>query len=275
MKKRYSNKDTRKKEIEKLSNQLDEKIQEILSITNLDSKKSIEAKIGSKIDKAFNLVYDIIESENKFIKEYFEWLNDNQNNDVYKICKNSSAREYVEIFLRKAFVTHYKEYSRKKLKKNEAYLWLGKNTPEYGLFVTPTYLNERWNNDRSEIRKFSEAYWSIGHLLKIGLRDLTSENEIKFREFDDFFDFANKNLLLETEFEAYKNYYKYVIKFKKIKEKKIIPLLLPGVYTADLKNRSNLLLINPITFEKHLFDTNAKFNNIENTLDKIINSYGD
>jgi hypothetical protein len=46
--------------------------------------------------------------------------------------------------------------------------WLKSITPifgqnaSYGSFVTPRFVKGQWENDKSEIRKFPQDYWSVG-----------------------------------------------------------------------------------------------------------------
>jgi hypothetical protein len=71
------------------------------------------------------------------------------------------------LFLKRSYLKHFDELSRVRPHLTESEIWIGQNKADYGLLITPRYVNGVWENDRSEIRHFPKLYWTIGHVLEV------------------------------------------------------------------------------------------------------------
>ena len=178
---RDPNKTARNKTIAKMKMELRSLLDITIPETDRDNELSLNAFIGSKAEKFLDLKNDIIKSPEEYVSK---WLNGMEAcleqgkqgtildlHDYLIDSKKKNFNKYCEIFLRRSFLNHYDELSKKRPREDESYYWFGLNNAQHGLFVTPRFNTEinDWENDKSEIRAFLNIYWSIGHVLKTGL----------------------------------------------------------------------------------------------------------
>ena len=88
--------------------------------------------------------------------------------DIVRMLKDPVIGPYIDIFLERNF---YKQHhARVRAKPEDALweIWFGPKNQEYGLFITPRYRDDEWENDVSHIRRAVFEYWTIGHVLTSG-----------------------------------------------------------------------------------------------------------
>lgn len=124
--------------------------------------------------------------------------------DYYLIqyLKDLSIREYVFTFLTRNFYRNFKERVRNKPDENLWSLWFGNGNLVWGLVIEPVLRDGCWTNDKSEMRRASYNYWTIGHIISTGLIDPTSDSPIKFRSPEDFLGFY-KSVIIRTSNSQY------------------------------------------------------------------------
>lgn len=129
----------------------------------------------------------------------------------------------------------------------------------YGLLITPRFKNGNWENDVSEIRRFRQDYFTIGHILETGLVIPYENDKIKFNSVDEYLTFF-KNVLVRLSGSPYELkiaelYCEYV---RSSANPYKVPLLIPELRYNGLENnhvyRLDFTIINPITLEKHGFE---------------------
>jgi hypothetical protein len=106
--------------------------------------------------------------------------------------------------MKRMYLKNYTSYSKNKPPFEKAYYWFGLNNIEYGLFITPRFKNGEWENDKSEIRKVTYKYWSIGHILKTGLVIPNTNRKKTFNNLDELLSFY-LNELVRSAGSKYQN----------------------------------------------------------------------
>jgi hypothetical protein len=124
--------------------------------------------------------------------------------DYYLIqyLKDLSIREYVFTFLTRNFYRNFKERVRNKPDENLWSLWFGNGNLVWGLVIEPVLRDGCWTNDKSEMRRASYNYWTIGHIVSTGLIDPTSNSPIRFGSPEDFLGFY-KSVIIRTSNSQY------------------------------------------------------------------------
>ncbi len=270
MAKRDPNKTARNKRIEELTNILDEILDEVLAATGYESNLSLNAKIGGKHAKFYDIRHEVVLSPEQFIALWFDGLmrhldgkkfkeNSNEYDLLIKIQKNKIMEKYVLLFLERTYLRKYDELSKIRPRPEEAEIWIGQENANYGLFVTPRYRYNQWENDGSEVRKFKPTYFTIGHILKTGLVIPNEEDLIDFITVDAYLNFF-KNVIVRNSGSDYekkiaKLYCEYVNQSENPHE---VPLLIPefryGGIDKKHKYRLDFTVINPYTLDKYGFE---------------------
>jgi len=238
-----------------------------LNETGIASLQSLNAIIGSKHDKFFNLRDDVFLSPDDFVARWLSEL-DRLSNDGHissitisnHMKRSKKFTEYLRTFLKRSFLIHFHEWSRVRPKIQDAEIWIGQRNANYGLLVKPRFANGQWENDKSEIRAAPFNYWTIGHVLKTGLVMPSKDNEVfKFKTVEDYFLFFESVIVRASgsqyEIEVADCYKKFVLAEKNQND---IPLLIPELRYDGLaikhKYRLDFTIINPYTQQKVGFE---------------------
>lgn len=102
------------------------------------------------------------------LKTYGKRYQNSAVHDIVRMLKDPLIAPYIDIFLERNF---YKQHhARVRAKPEDALweIWFGPKNQEYGLFITPRYRDDKWENDVSHIRRAGFEYWTIGHVLTSG-----------------------------------------------------------------------------------------------------------
>jgi len=264
MAKRDPNKTARNKTSAKIKDQLRSIVSKTLLEVDRDDELSLNAYIGSKAGDFMDLKNEIIKTPDEYIIKWIQGLEqglrEGKQGRYIKIFehlkdkKNVFFKQYVELFLRRSFLKRYEEFAKKRPGENEAEIWFGDNNADYGLLVTPRFVNGKWENDKSEIRAFSEAYWTIGHVLKTGICIQGKERFFKFSSVTDYLNFTLSQVRL-TNSKYQVTLYESYIEFVEASNNPLqIPLLIPEVQfepcSKKHKYRLDFLIINPFTLDK-------------------------
>jgi hypothetical protein len=264
MAKRDPEKSARNRIISEIKEDLRALLPKVLKDTGAVSEESLNAKIGSKHDDFFDLKNEVILSQDEFTNKWLRGLKAAATtgySDAYqwilKNIKNSeSFKRYLLLFLKRSYLKRFDELSRNRPKEAESALWIGQENANYGLLVTPRFRNGAWENDRSEIRKFSQGYWTIGHVLQTGLV-LPGKNKIfKFSDLEQYLLFFTDTLVRNSgsgyEYSIAEKYADFVMESGSPMD---IPLLIPEFRYKGLekkhKYRLDFLIINPFTLNRY------------------------
>lgn len=253
--------------IESLKLKLRDLLPKVLADTGIQNEQSLNAIIGSKNDEFFDLKHDVIHSQDEFVARWLEGLKESALVDgVYnhtiiwnQLKKHASYREYILLFLKRSYLKHFDELSKNRPPVEEAEIWIGQTNANYGLLVTPRFANNQWENDKSEIRAFGKAYWTIGHVMQTGLVIPGKDKIFKFSDIDQYLLFFQDTLVRNSgskyEYEVAGHYCDFV---RASKNPEQVPLLIPEFRYAGLEKkhvyRLDFMVINPYTLSKVGFE---------------------
>ena len=264
MAKRDPNVTARNKAIKSMTEDLRAMQSAVFSEVGRENEQSLNAYIGSKSDQFIDLKHEVITTPEDYIHCWLRGMETASNNSELEIKEqlldpnNANFKKYVLIFLKRSFLKHYKELHRTRPGSDDASLWFGVNDAHYGLFVTPRWNGDEWENDQSEIREVNFKYWTIGHILETGLCIPEENNKYEFSKIEDYLNFFNSQLRLTKSIyqkEIAKKYIDYVLSSDKPLD---IPLLIPELrYDGSGRKhiyRLDFMIINPFTMEKIGFE---------------------
>lgn len=267
MAKRDPNKTARNRIIEALKTKLREKLPDVLAKTGIESEQSLNALIGSRNDDFFDLKHDVISSQDQFVSRWLHGLKasaltDGVASDLWlwkKIKAHPQLQEYALLFLRRSYLKHFDELSKNRPPVEEAEIWIGQENANYGLLVTPRFRAGQWENDKSGIRAFPKAYWTIGHVMQTGLVIPGKDKIFKFSDIEQYLLFFQDTLVRNSgskyEYEIAGHYCDYV---RASQAPELVPLLIPEFRYAGLKAkhvyRLDFMVINPYTLNKVGFE---------------------
>ena len=267
MAKRDPNKTARNRIILKLKEELRELLPAVLKKTGIPNEASLNAQLGSRNDDYFDLKNDIINSQDQFASQWLHGLKTSAlehgvASDLWLwnlIKSHKEFQKYTVLFLKRSYLTHFDELSKNRPTVESAELWIGQQNANYGLLVVPRFKDGKWENDKSEIRSFSNTYWSIGHVMETGLV-IPDQNKIfRFNDIDQYLLFFQDTLVRNSgskyEYEIAGYYCDFV---KSHKTPELVPLLIPEFRYAGLAQkhiyRLDFLIINPYTLNKVGFE---------------------
>lgn len=255
--------------IERMKTELRTMLPQVLKETGFQNEGSLNATIGSKAAAFIDLHHEQILSPEAYASLYMKGFKaamsplgmpkDSHRRNYETLQASPTAQKYFMLFLKRAYLKHYDELSRARPQLDESEIWIGQNRADYGLLITPRYVNGAWENDKSEIRHFPARYWTIGHVLNTGLVVDGDPDKIEFASIDTYLTFF-KNTLVRASGSPYerqiaKLYVQYV---RNADDPHSIPLLIPeyrfeGKASAH-KFRLDFTIINPFTMEKVAYE---------------------
>lgn len=238
----------------------------VLEETGFPNEKTLNAKIGGKAADFIDLFHEVIYSPDQYVSLYMKGFKsaksppgsffENAHDRNFAIFQQSkAAQEYFVLFLKRSYLKHFDELSRVRPHLSESEVWIGQNNADYGLLITPRFVNKKWENDRSEIRHFRKLYWTIGHVLESGLVIQDDPDKVNFETVEAYLTFF-KNTLVRASGSRYEkaiaqNYIEFV---RASDEPERVPLLIPE-YRYDGPNaqhryRLDFCIIDPFTMRK-------------------------
>lgn len=261
MAKRDPNKTARNRIIKRITVQLKDLLPVVLKKAGIGSEASLNAQLGSRNNDYFDLKNDIINSQDQFASQWLLGLKTSAlehgvASDLWLwglITDHKEFKEYTILFLKRSYLNHFDKLSKNRPTVDAAELWIGQQNANYGLLVTPRFKDEKWENDKSEIRAFSKTYWSIGHVIP------NQEKIFKFNDIEQYLLFFQDTLVRNSgskyEYEIAGHYCDYV---KSSANPELVPLLIPEFRYAGLLQkhiyRLDFLIINPYTLNKVGFE---------------------
>jgi hypothetical protein len=267
MSQRDPNKTARNKAIQAMKEELRTLLPSVLSEVRNDDEASLNAFIGHKAEHFIDLKNEVIKSPEEYVSKWLQGLTKQLENGakggilmIHDYLRSKpNFRKYCEIFLRRSFLKHYDELSKTRPREDDASYWFGLNDAQHGIFVTPRFnAAGEWENDKSEIRAFSETYWSIGHVLKTGLCYPNEERFYKFSDVEAYLSFFYNQVRLTKSPYQTTIADKYIEFVRSSNFPLKIPLLIPELRfnTEKVKHKYRLdfFVINPYTMDKIGFE---------------------
>lgn len=262
----------RNKEIQKLTDEINSRLDQVMKLTGFAKEQSLNATYGGKYADYIDIKNEVIESPEQFIALYLqgflrtlESLGDdvrpgNRFYDAYlHVRRHVKVQEWLKLFLARTYLRNYEALSKKRPKVEEAEIWIGQKHADFGLLVTPAFREGDWENDKSEIRHFKPRYWTIGHALETGLVVPRKERRIRFADVDAYLQFFLDALVRASgsphELAIAERYCEFV---KASQQPLEVPLLIPELRYGgkDFKHehRLDFTIIDPHTLSKVGFE---------------------
>jgi hypothetical protein len=283
----------RNKIIDKITADLKVMLPEVLKKTGFDNVHSLHGKIGGKFDEFIDIKNEIIVSPEHFISLWLEGYRADlisrgsyaENSNIYNtyklLQKHTVFKDYLFLFLKRVYLRNYEALSKKRPTEEEAEIYIGQNNANYGILVTPRFIEGTWCNDKSEIRHFKKKYWSIGHILETGFVIPNKNERMYFKNIPEYLKFfvnvIVRNSGSKYEMEIAELYREYVLNHSTPEE---IPLLIPefryeGVDVVH-KFRLDFTIIesndlNKIGFELSPWSTHGKLTGVKKMTQEEIN----
>ncbi|WP_414675961.1 topoisomerase [Limnobacter sp.] len=262
----------RNKQIDKLTEQINDLLGEVLDLTGFDKEQSLNATYGGKYAEYIDIKNEVVDSPEQFIALYFQGFlrtleglgiyarNGNRYYDAYRhVKKHKKVQQWLKLFLMRTYLRNYEALSKKRPNVEDAEIWIGQKNASYGLLVTPRFKDGQWENDKSEIRHFKPRYWTIGHILETGFVIPDEDDRIVFDDVEKYLSFFRNTLVRNSgsvhELAIAKRYCDFV---KSSPSPKDIPLLIPelryGGKEAKHEYRLDFTVIDPYTLSKVGFE---------------------
>lgn len=272
MTKRDPAKTLRNQQINKLTNEINTILDDVLDLTGHKNKESLNATYGGKYADYIDIKNEVIDTSEQFIALYFQGFlrtlerqgtlarPGNNYYDAYLHIRNhKEVLKWLKLFLTRTYLRKYDSLSKKRPEVEEAEIWIGQKNASYGIFVTPRFKNGAWENDKSEIRHFRPKYWTVGHILETGFV-IPDENErITFSNVEQYLSFFQNTLVRNSgsahEYEIAKLYCNFV---RESAVPEDVPLLIPelryGGKEVKHEHRLDFTIIEPYTLSKVGFE---------------------
>src|SRR3546814_723386 len=208
MTKRDPAKTLRNRQIAKLTDEINELLDEVLDLTGYQNELSLNATYGGKYAEYIDIRNEVIDTPEQFVALYLQGFlrtleglgisarSGNRYYDAYAhVRKHKKVLKWLKLFLTRTYLRKYDALSKKRPGVEEAEIWIGQRNAAYGIFVTPRFKNGVWENDKSEIRHFKPKYWTVGHILETGFV-IPDENErITFNDVEQYLSFFHNTLV--------------------------------------------------------------------------------
>jgi len=266
--KRDPNKTARNKRIAAMKERLRALLPQVLKETGIGGEASLNAKIGGKADEFIDLKNEVITSPEHYASLYLDGFKGSLSTTGFRTSydemynqfnRSKAAQEYLLLFLERSYLKHFDELSKKRPSVAEAEIWIGQNAADYGLLVTPRFAKGEWENDKSEIRHFKPAYWTIGHVLETGLVIPGKDKRMPFPNVDAYLDFFENVLVRHSksphQIKLAERYSAYV---RASAKPLAVPLLIPELRyegrAIKHKYRLDFCVIDPVTMQKTGFE---------------------
>jgi len=159
---------------------------------------SLHSTINTRIYEFAKIKERTYTTADELLDVYCYELRKREDDIILEFINNKQCCEYFEIYIRRYFHRKQKELSKNKPKQEMYEMWFGDNTNCYCLMITPVYRysykekKDIWENDKSEIRKVEFRYWSVAHVLKVGLLDKVKNRRIIFADIEELICFYRK-----------------------------------------------------------------------------------
>ncbi|MFK5878495.1 MAG: hypothetical protein QM478_03250 [Flavobacteriaceae bacterium] len=283
----------RNKLINELSTEIKTLLPGVLKKTKFDSVQSLNGKIGGKFAQFIDIKNAVINSPDHFISLWLQGYKEDlqkrgsyaENSNLYEtyklLQKYSVFKDYLFLFLKRVYLRNYEALTKKRPKDEDAEIYIGQNNANYGVLITPRFIDNYWENDKSEIRHFKKQYWSIGHILETGFVIPGKDDKMTFKDIPEYLNFfvnvIVRNSGSKYEMEIAEFYREYVLNHKRPEN---IPLLIPEYRYEGIdvihKYRLDFTIIEPndlnkIGFELSPWSTHGLLKGTKKLTQKVIN----
>ncbi len=162
---------------------------------------ALHGRVGGKNAEFIDIKNEVIRSPEEYVAFWIRGLlqalrerkplsvGDSYYDIFLAMREDPIVRDYITTFLRRTYLNNHEALSRVRPRVEDAEIWIGQNNASYGILVTPRLRGGQWENDKSEIRHFTEDYWTIGHILETGFVVPGEPDRIRFGDVESYLSF--------------------------------------------------------------------------------------
>ena len=263
-------------EVQKIDDRISNELKSLLSdvlleYTECGGRKftihSLHGVLGFYKPQYINLVEAKFLSPRELIHSWLQGFKEKLEEDFYesravlqKMLKLEKSRKYIFLYLERDYYRHLRERRRSKPDTNFYSIWFWDNKINWGLLIQPRKKNGGWENKIPQIDKVRFNYWTIGHVLTVGLVDPENNKLQKYVSLESLLNDFIKGVLKRLSKSQYekKIYDLYVDYIQKSSNPLDEPFLIPEFRYAGLqkehKYRIDFTILNIHTNEKIGFE---------------------
>lgn len=265
-----SDEEQRKELIAQLTKDLDDRRPSVLAKASKLLERDITvSSLHGKIGGKNNEYADCVNAAFKNFQDFFAtWLNEFNDrcernevkigeggslSDLLTLFSDKDILEYFVLFMERNFIKNYKARVRNKPEESLWKIWFGERIM-HGLFIAPARrVDGTIRTDKSEIRRATYNYWTVGHVMNTGLYDPEDDEFLSFSSVTECMKYYAKVLKRlsrsDYEKEIFKRYVEYLNHSADILSE---PFLIPEFRYEGLekkcKYRVDFTILNPYTF---------------------------
>lgn len=271
MAKRDPKKTAINKQIKEMKAHLQSTQDHVMVALNEPTIGALHGRVGGKNAEFIDIKNEVIRSAEEYVafwvRGFLEALKERRPltvGDSYydmflAMREDPIVKDYITTFLRRTYLKNHESLSRVRPRVEDAEIWIGQNHASYGILVTPRFVRGIWENDKSEIRHFSEDYWTIGHVLETGMVVPKDPDRVTFANVENYLTFF-KNTLVRGSGSSHEKAIadRYVAYVRAHSEPTKVPLLIPEFrykgLEKDHKYRLDFTVIDPHSMQKIGFE---------------------
>jgi hypothetical protein len=178
---------------------------------------------------------------------------------IPEMLQDPILQEYIYIFLERNFYRNFDARVRAKPDDELWQVWFGEGNLVWGLLIAPARRSGEWTNDKSQMRRESYTYWTIGHVLATGLIAPDCEDPVQFKDLHAFLTFYETVLARVSRSPYERDISALYINYVKTRtDPRGIPLLIPELRFAGKEtkhiHRLDFSILNAHTMEMTGFE---------------------
>ena len=250
------------------------------------SVHSLHGTIGGKnndyVDSIRTQFSDPNDFKARWLQGLITYLGTTSYSPLRNLIKDQIFRTYTLTFLERNFYRNLLERTRSKPNESLWKVWFGGGKFFWGLIIAPVLREKNWTNDVSEIRRAKYMYWTVGHVMTVGLVDPENNEIYTFAKLDDLLSFYRSILKRVSNSNYEKEIFDlYVDYLKKSEDPLSEPFLIPELRYAGLEvdheHRLDFTILNSHTMEMIGFEfsphsTHMAVAKIKEKLQKDVNA---
>ncbi|MDA3781039.1 MAG: hypothetical protein PF487_12580 [Bacteroidales bacterium] len=241
-------------EIDEIDNRLSNELRKLQDVVideymkcggNKPSIHSFHGTLGYNKPRLLDLVRTKFLSPNELITAWLSGLKEMVNEErpkesnlrLQRMLHYPNSKRYILLFLERDYYRYLRERRRNKPDTNFFSIWFGDNTINWGLFIQPYKLEKEWKNiiPRSEKVKFN--YWTIGHIIEVGLVDPENNELLSFTDVNQLVTFIKGVLKRLSRSQYEKSIYDLYLDYLSNSTDPLNePFLIPEFRYAGLEN---------------------------------------
>ncbi len=157
---------------------------------------------------------------------------------LLEMLQDPILKKYIYLFLERNFYRNFHARVRAKPDDSLWQVWFGSGNLVWGLLISPALRFGEWTNDKSQMRRETYTYWTVGHVLETGLIAPDTKDPLSFVDVGAFLTFYETVLARTSNSEYERVISKWYIDYVRSHENPSeIPLLIPELRYAGKETK--------------------------------------